>query len=743
MRLRGYRAGRGAWLVICTVALLGRAAAAETPPKPDLPKTDPSNAVIIGRSVKSDVSPPLRSIPPLPPKPWTTVREMHEPSETEGWNGPQQPFVRDGALQDSFGPSATTGSLSAPIQNFAGVNNIDGVYPPDTNGDVGPNHYVQWVNKHFQIFDKQGASLYGPAAGNSLWSGFGAPCEFRNDGDPIALYDPIADRWLMSQLTSASPYGQCIAISTTPDPTGSYYRYFFQLSTTTFYDYPKLGVWTDAYYMSANRGSVAAIAFERDKMLQGQPARYLEFDVSTSYAGTMLPSDLDGRALPPSGEPDFFANRAGNNNIDIYKFHVDWNDTASSTFTGPTSLATATYNWLCPSTRGCVPQAGTSRRLDGIGDRLMYRLAYRNFGDHESLVLNHAADVGGGQAGVRWYEIRDPNGSPAIYQQGTYAPDATSRWMASIAMDSSGDIAVGYSVSSSSIYPSIHYTGRLASDALGQMTQGEMTIINGSGAQTGVASRWGDYAMMAVDPGDDCTFWFTTEYMPSTSAASWQTRIASFKFQNCSPCTGVVCHPLDQCHDTGVCEPSTGLCSNPARNNGAACNDGNACTTNDACSSGVCTGGAALNCDDSNLCTADTCDSLSGCKHTFQDADNDGRCDAQDCAPNDASAFARPAEVGNLRLAADRVTLAWDSAAPAAGSGTVHDVVRGDMRQLPAGTGPETCLASGIAGTTTTDPATPASGEGYRYLVRGRNVCGAGTYGFQSNGTERASAACP
>ncbi len=486
----------------------------------------------IGQSIKNDTSPPLRDIQPISTTPSQPPKEHREKKETK--HKTPGPLVIDPVKQGSFGPGPAAPSA---INNFEGVGNIDGVYPPDTNGDVGPNHFVQWVNLHFQIWDKSGKSLYGPAAGNSLWRGFGGPCETTNDGDPIVLYDSMADRWLMSQFAASGPYGECVAISTTGDPTGSYYRYFFQFSTSIFYDYPHFGVWPDGYYMSANRFTAfflgaSAIAFNRAQMLNGQPATFQEFKTSTSY-GTLLPSDLDGAALPPSGSPNFFA-EIGTTALHLWKFHVDWATPANSTFNGPSSLSVAAYNELCPF-GNCIPQPSTSVKLDGLGDRLMHRLAYRNFGDHESLVVNHGVNAAssGLNAGVRWYELRSPNSAPSIYQQGTFAPDANHRWMASVAMDKSGNIALGYSVSSSSVSPSIRYTGRLAGDPLGQMTQGETQLIAGSGSQTGSAGRWGDYAMMTIDPVDECTFWFTTEYMPTTGPAPWQTRIGSFKFPSC------------------------------------------------------------------------------------------------------------------------------------------------------------------------------------------------------------------
>jgi hypothetical protein len=484
-----------------------------------------------GRSVKNDVSPPLRDIKPVPVKPWTTIREM---PERDILDGKAAPPVQDKVEQRNFGMAVP--AVPAPLQNFAGVGNRDGVYPPDTNGDVGPNHFVQWVNLSFQIWNKSGVSLYGPANGNTLWTGFGGACEAQNAGDPVVLYDLIADRWLMSQFTSSNPYGECIAISQTGDPTGVYNRYFFQFSTTVFYDYPHLGVWPDGYYMGANRFTAtyqggAAVVFDRAKMLVGQPATFQAFNTATTY-GTLLPSDLDGATSPPAGSPNYFLSK-GSTALNLFKFKVNWTTPSSSTFTGPTTLAVTAYNSLCPSSRSCIAQPSTTVKLDGLGDRLMHRVAYRNFGTYETLVANHSVTASGGQAGVRWYEVRNPNGAASIFQQGTYAPDATNRWLGSAAMDGNGDIALGYSASSSSVFPSIRYTGRLASDPLGTLPQGEATLIGGSGSQTGSASRWGDYAMMAVDPADDCTFWFTTEYMATTGTASWSTRIGSFKFPSC------------------------------------------------------------------------------------------------------------------------------------------------------------------------------------------------------------------
>ena len=542
---------------------------APEPGKADEQKPDPAQKPFeTGQSVKHDKSKPLRDIPPGDAPQWSVPVEMPEPKGGEGGKKTApRPQLPDGALQDSFtgnknAPLAAAPLAPSPAKNFPGLTNRNGVYPPDPSGDVGPNHYVQMVNSSIQIFDKNGNTLYGPTNNNTIWSGFGGACQTRNDGDPVVLYDQLADRWLVSQFTSASPYGECIAISQTGDPTGAWYRYFFQFSTTVFYDYPHLGVWPDGYYMGANRFTQlyqgpAAVVFDRAKMLLGQPATYQAFNVSSSY-GTLLPSDLDGATLPPAGAPNVFAAKA-NNAINLWKFKVNWATPSSSTFTGPTTLTTAAFNNLCTTTRSCIPQPGTTVRLDGIGDRLMFRLAYRNLGTHESLVASHSVNAAssGTQAGVRWYEMRNVTaGTPSIYQQGTYAPDATNRWMSSIAMDKSGNIGVVYSAASSSVYPSIRYTGRLATDPLGTMPQGESTLIAGSGSQTGTASRWGDYAQMAVDPTDDCTFWMTHEYVATTGSANWTTRIGAFKFPGCGSTTPPTNTPVVPPTNTPVVPPT-------------------------------------------------------------------------------------------------------------------------------------------------------------------------------------------
>jgi subtilase family serine protease len=498
-------------------------------------------------SGRHDVSPALRDVAPRLPQ---TEREPHPPFLLR--QARRKIRLPDPVLQTS----APTAVAPGPIFNFEGVNNVDGVLPPDTNGDIGPNHYVQWVNKTFAVYSRSGSLLYGPAAGSTVWAGFGGPCESENDGDPIVLYDHLADRWVMSQFALPNnlfgilfaPFYQCIAVSQTADPTGAYYRYQYEFSKLN--DYPKFGVWSDGYYMTINQFAAVSlqfagqgvVAFDRAAMLAGQPARMLYFDLAGTdpNLGGMLPSDLDG-AAPPPGSSNYFvqvdddASGYSPDQLQLWRFHADWTTPSSSTFTGPYVLPVAAFDSnMCDYARACIPQPGTTAKLDALADRLMYRLQYRNFGTHESLVVNHTVDVDGtDHAGLRWYEIRDPGGTPVVYQQGTYAPDGFNRWMASAAMDASGNLALVYNVSGSTLAPSIRYAARLTTDPPGVLAQGENDLIIGTGSQTHTASRWGDYSMLSVDPTDGCTFWATAEYFAATSLAGWQTRVGAFRLPGC------------------------------------------------------------------------------------------------------------------------------------------------------------------------------------------------------------------
>jgi hypothetical protein len=452
----------------------------------------------------------------------------------------------DGAVQQ-FGSSAFAPALGAGFEGVGqGFSGPQGTFqvnsaPPDTNGAVGATQYFQLVNTGFAVFDKASkAVVYGPVPTNTLWSGFGGPCEADNDGDAVVVYDKAANRWVVSQFAvTAAPYYQCVAVSATSDATGAWYRYAFPYGSA-FPDYPKMGVWPDGYYETFNMfngntfGGAKLCAYDRAAMLNGQAATQQCFQLSTSYGG-VLPADLDGSTAPPAGSPNYLMN-FGSSSLNLWKFHVDWSNSANTTLTGPINIPVASFAAACGGSN-CIPQYGSRIKLDSLGDRLMFRLAYRNFGTHESLVVNHSVAVGtkhsNAYTGVRWYEIRNPNGTPQVYQQSTFSPDTSYRWMGSVAMDKLGDMALGYSVSSSAIHPAIRYTGRLATDPLGTM-EAENSIIEGTGSQSGNnLNRWGDYSAMSIDPVDDCTFWYTTEYLQQTGSFNWNTRIASFKFPGC------------------------------------------------------------------------------------------------------------------------------------------------------------------------------------------------------------------
>jgi len=458
-------------------------------------------------------------------------------------------FVKSNASNQSEGlgtPGAQTAmganNVSSVITQFDGTSDDDnaaivgfGVVPPDTNGDVGPNNYVQWNNLVAEIFDKSGTSLTGPFAGNAFFSGFGGSCETTNSGDPVVLYDHLADRWLVSQFAVATNNLECVAISTTGDPLGTYNRYSFAFGSD-FPDYPKLGVWEDAYYMTTRNFAggfsytgIKAVAMERAQMLSGGPAQMVIFDVpgGTQNDG-WLPADLDGPA-PPAGTPGLFAgapNTVGSNLIDLWAFSVDWTTPSNSTFTQVANLPTDPFDILIFS----IPQPSPGETLDALSGFLMHRMQFRDFGSYQTLILNHSVNVGSNRAGIRWYELRDSGSGWVIYQQGTYAPgDGEHRWMGSAAMNGNGDIALGFSLSSASTNPSIRYTGQTADQTgTGVMNVTETNIITGAGVQTGSSGRWGDYSMLAVDPSDDTTFWYTQEYYANTGSFDFKTRIAHF-----------------------------------------------------------------------------------------------------------------------------------------------------------------------------------------------------------------------
>lgn len=434
--------------------------------------------------------------------------------------------------------------------------------PPDTTLAVGPEHFVEWVNTDIAVFDKRTPEKprYGPVAANVLWSDFSASdlkslahrCAVNNDGDPIVMFDRIAKRWLFSQFAyiGGPPYLQCIAVSTSSDPLGTYARYAYAFDL--FNDYGKFALWPDGYYASFNmfakpaggpKGSEAC-AFDRDRMIKGDSALMVCFALR-QFSG-LLPADLDGPSLPnlESGgtkAPSLFLNMESNG-LNVWKLTADWAQPEKSTFVGPSPISgVQPFAFSCRSDTShdpcmTVPQKDSTALLESMGDRLMYRLSYRNLGDHEALVANHAVQVnlpaGGSQIAFRWYEIRKNGKTFAVSNSGTYAPDTTSRWMASAAMDKLGDIALAYSASSQQEVPSIRYTGREADTKdKANILSGERVLMAGSASQT--IGAWGDYTTLALDPTDDCTFWFIGQYLTKNDQDSWHTQVSTVKFTRC------------------------------------------------------------------------------------------------------------------------------------------------------------------------------------------------------------------
>lgn len=476
-----------------------------------------------------------------------------------------------GAAHEEDGAPAgvSAAPLPTPSLAFDGIKNRQngenfGLFflPSDTNGDAGQSHYVQATNSLVQIFNKSGGAVAPPFKMSDIFAPLGTACSTRNDGEPIVLYDTLADRWLLSSFCTAfPPFRQMIAISKTGDPTGAYFIYEFVMPSNRLNDYAKFGVWPDGYYMSADEfigsdyAGTAALAFDRQKMLAGDPAAgfiYFNFpSTSIIRTGGILPSDLDGYTPPPAGAPNIFTGYTSNDYGDpldamrLFEFHADFQQPANSTFTerAESPLEVAVFDPTSPPGRSDIPQPSPGEMLDSQSDRLMYRVAYRNFGTHESLVFNHTVRLTpldqAYRAGVRVYELRRPVGGtfPFPNVQTTISDATESRWMGAAAQDHQGNIAVEYSVSSAAKAPSAVYTGRLASDPPGTFRP-EETFAAGTGVQTAFGFRWGNYTGMTVDPVDDCTFWMTNQYYTAESQAespfSWLTRIAKFKFDECT-----------------------------------------------------------------------------------------------------------------------------------------------------------------------------------------------------------------
>ncbi|MBI5932151.1 MAG: hypothetical protein HY867_00475 [Chloroflexi bacterium] len=482
----------------------------------------------------------LRTLPQVGPTEKRIMREMGQFPTAQ-----QESNVEDGALQVEK-PSI---NAPAPTKSFKGLdsNSWGAGWPPDTHGDVGPTHYVQAVNTSIGIFRKSDGARLAAFTFDNFFSANGGTgmCATNNNGDPIVLYDQVSGRWIISDFAWADilngPYYQCIAVSKTGNPvSGGWWLYTFKAHDNWLNDYPKLGVWRDGIYMSANMfdctspgcGSasykgVRVWALNRTNLINGTALKSVAFNLGSAY-GSLLPANVRG-TLPPAGTREYFLADATSNSMYMWKFKVNWGTPSSSTFTGPQTFSVAAFTY--PNWSAAVPQKNTSQKVDTLGDRLMTWLQYSNVGGTQSLWVSRTVQIGG-RTGIRWYEVRNMSATPSTFQQGTYAPNGAWRWMPSLAVDKQGNMAMVYSMSSGSLFPSIRYAGRLAGNALNTIGQGERVLINGTGSQTGI-NRWGDYASISVDPEDGCTFWMTTEYYDATGS-NWQTRIGAFKYPGCN-----------------------------------------------------------------------------------------------------------------------------------------------------------------------------------------------------------------
>ncbi len=523
----------------------------------------------IMHAARFDVSPPMRDM----------IRDLPQTATLPETSSGYIPniFIKPEGRVNTWQPTGTPApALGVSFNGIGNPTACGSCIPPDTNGDVSDQHFIQWVNLKWAIYDKTtGAVVQAPTAGNSFFAGFGGKCQTSNSGDPIALWDAQAERWVMSQFVTSAPYAQCVAVSVTSDPLGAYYRYEF--NWPNFGDYPHMGIWTeethrqDAYLLTTHEFTssssflgAALIAMERNKMLVGDPsAAMVRFPGFDAYG--VQPIHLIGPKEAPGGScPTFVHFDLAASNYQFWDMCLDWTTPASSTISTPNTVDSDPF---FPFFDSVPTPAGAANYLDSFGSNTMYRATARAFAKDAptriSLVLNHVVQGSDLQAGIKWVQFNlkpafepaevidrifqdgfDDAPPPVVFPQtvmtkqrvdeGTYAPDSDHRWMGGIAIDASGNIGLGFSKSSATLNPQVQYTARRATDAPGTMRD-EQTCTAGiaNGAQTDSAGRWGDYSSMSVDPVDQCTFYFTTEYYATSSSRNFSTRICSFKFPDC------------------------------------------------------------------------------------------------------------------------------------------------------------------------------------------------------------------
>jgi hypothetical protein len=557
------RARECALMPILAFALAQSAAQAPPASAPDASAWTAGHT-IVNPAVKFDCSAPLPKlqaayqIPPRADRRHSTTAPVAEPTKAP----PAVTIPAQGAAVEQFTQGARPSAIE--VASFDGLGagfqgpqgTADARNPSDNSLAVGPNEIVQIVNSRMAIFTKKsakypatGKALFGPVVTNTLFEGFGGPCEKLISGDAVVRYDQLADRWLFvlpifrkPAEQPDSPYGMCYAISTSPDALGSYYRY--QFNRPLFPDYPRPAIWPNGYYVPTSTGDTVIqkhiCAADRSKMLRGSSADEQCWIVDG--ASFLNAADIDGRKLPPADMPEIVMAAGGtqlhqvfeDDGIYAWKFAVNWADPSQTRLTGPEKIMVAPYHFLCNGQLSkCVPQPGTDVRLDSQGDKLMQRLVYRKIGGKQFLVASHSIDTKAGGGGVRWYELRlDSNGTLQLLLQGTYAPEGSYRWMPSIGMDRKGDIGVGYSFGDASSYPGQRFAARLAGDPKGQMTLHEAVMVEGEASQTNTL-RWEDYTTLDIDPSDDCTFWYVGDYFKK-GENDYSTRIGAYRLPGCA-----------------------------------------------------------------------------------------------------------------------------------------------------------------------------------------------------------------